>query len=180
MPQEPHPQLDLPTPVARTPGPPDTYIPYKYQRPPTTSFEEPCKPTFLSGDEAISESLRDPCRAVRVALFTMLAGFLGFLAVQICLVVCNTLSSVSVGVSAVATGASYVGVWALFLQAGALLHRLLPFAATLYGLVAPQPAIAGPEPLPLAFIVENFDARHFSAVACSLVSLLGCLFGKPS
>ena len=167
---------NLPTQPAPTTVPLDTYIPYKYQRP---QFEEPRKPTFFGGDEAKGKSLRDPFWVIRAVLFTLLSGFLGFLAVQICLAVCNTMASVSVGVSAVATGASYVGIWALFLQCGAVLHRLLPFAATLYNLVAPQQAIAGPEPLPLAFIMDNFDARHFSAVACSVISMLGCLFGKP-
>ena len=108
-------QTDLP----RDPKSTFTY-PYKYQQPSKVHIiEDPDKLT-VHGDFHGGEILRVLAHRLamvawifRTTALFMFIGFLGFFAVQTCLAVCTTLYSVKAGVTVAATGASYMGFWAM-------------------------------------------------------------------
>ena len=161
--------------------------PRKYQQPSKAHiFEDPDKlkapGVFHSWDFSgayLAHRLAMVAWVFRSTAFFLSIGFLGFLAVQACLAVCTTLSTVKAGVEVAATGASYMGFWAICYQAATMAHRLLPFAATLHDLVMPPPLAIGPVPLQLPLCLETMDSRILSALGCSLISFLGCLVGRP-
>ena len=109
----------------------------------------------------------------RVMAMASCFGFALFTLLQALLSVGATVVAVKTKVSLAASGATYLGF-------GALIFKCLPLATSLIELIFPAPAPVAPEPLMILGQLEHLDARQWSAVGCTTLSLLGWFFGRTN
>ena len=103
-----------------------------------------------------------------------LACVLTFFAVQVCIKIHGMLSFVTTSVTVAAHGASYMGMGALVVHLVKFASGFLPIASTAYEFFAPVPLQL--EPLQL---LDHLDARQVTAFGTFVVSVIGCILGKP-
>ena len=105
-----------------------------------------------------------------------IAGILTFFAVQTCIKVHGMLSFVTTSVTVAAHGASYMGIGAFVVHLAKFASGFLPIASTALEFFAPGPLASSPEPLQL---LDHLDARQVTAFGTFIVSVIGCILGKP-
>ena len=108
-----------------------------------------------------------------------LMGAVVFFIVETLRAVHSAWTSVQYGITTAATGASFMGLWAMMLHVCSWLSSLAPMVSTIQGMIA-QYGQAQPialQPAPLTFPGE-LDASDVTAVFGALVSVFSCVLGK--
>ena len=133
---------------------------------------------YFRGLRSLIQHVFAPAAYLRLVAASLVLGILAWFMVMVALHVVGIYRSVEVGVTAAAHGASWFGIGALGVQAVKLVSGMAPMANCIHRIMAPPaPDFTLATPLPPEF--SELDSRHISAVGCTLLSILGCIFGKP-
>lgn len=112
---------------------------------------------------------------LRMAVILSMAGLALFILLQFGITVWATVTSIKQKITPAAHGASYMGLGTSAVQ---VILRPMPLAGSLYELIAPMAPNATAEPLSIMEHMDQLVARQWSTVCGSIISIMGCLFGK--